>query len=327
MELRNRFGETESFAAVHERDRTDGTADREASGARDGASEALSTRAPAVIEVVCGSCTDVGRVRQVNEDSLLGAPPVFLVADGMGGYSAGDVASATVVDEFSSAAGREYVTPEWVLSCFNRADERIRGGVGGGTTVAGAAVVRQEGEPYWLVFNIGDSRVYHCGDGEVNQVTVDHSVVQELVDAGEVSAERARFHPQRHIITCAIGSPDDLQPDFWLLPIAPGDRLMVCSDGLTSEVGDLRIRDIVGATADPQQAAEELVAAALAAGGRDNVSTVVVDVISTGSPAIESSGDSETRPRNGMLLAGGDDSEHTRPRARAAALVADGEGR
>ncbi len=282
-------------------------------------SDAPSPKPHPMIEIATGASTNVGLVRKVNEDSLLCDRPVFLVADGMGGYSAGDVASAIVIEEFAKASGSDAVTPEWVRGSFARADERIRGGVGGGTTVSGAAIVRQQGEPYWLVFNIGDSRVYHCANGEVNQLTVDHSVVQELVDAGELPPERARFHPQRHIITRAIGAPEAIQPDFWLIPIAGGDRLMMCSDGLTSEVGDDRIGDQLLSAADPQQAAEGLVAAALAAGGKDNVTTVVVDVLSVDGRIDEVPVDSRTVPRGHAV---NDDSENTVPRGGTSALTA-----
>ena len=259
-----------------------------------------------VITVEWGTATDRGLIRAVNEDSLLASPPVFLVADGMGGYQSGDTASAIVVEEFATAPGIERVTPEWVMRSFDRADLRIRSGAGGGTTVAGIAVVQQDSTPYWLVFNIGDSRVYRCIAGRLTQVSVDHSVVQELVDEGKVAAESARFHPERHIITRAVGSPEPPHPDFWLLPAEVGERLLLCSDGLSNEVDAGDIAKIVTGSGTPQEIADALVAQAISAGGRDNVTTIVVDVVGVGDDVLGEVGvagtevgavDEATRPR------------------------------
>lgn len=272
---------------------------------------------PAVIELVCGSRTDVGRVRAINEDSLLSGPPVFLVADGMGGYQAGDVASATVVDEFSAARGRLAVSAEWVTSALERANQRVVAGVGGGTTVTGAAIVEESGAPYWLIFNVGDSRVYRSVNGDVHQVTVDHSVVQELVDEGKLAAADARLHPDRNIVTRALGSLETMQPDYWLLPIRAGERLVLCSDGVTSELDKGAIVGVVGRPTGAQETADDLVDAALQAGGRDNVTVLVVDVLSVdGQDPSDASGmDDHTVPRAGLSL--GDDTEATSPRADA----------
>src|SRR5689334_5469604 len=111
------------------------------------------------MEVVWGARTDRGRVRELNEDAFLTEPPVFLVADGMGGYESGETASAAVVEQFADSGSRD-ITPEWITECLTLANAQIRGGAGGGTTAAGAALVERDGQPYWLVFNIGDSRVY-----------------------------------------------------------------------------------------------------------------------------------------------------------------------
>jgi PPM family protein phosphatase len=229
-----------------------------------------------------GSATDRGRVRPLNEDALLAYPPVFLVADGMGGHEAGDVASRLVVEEFSQLSGRGAATVEDVHACFHRTAQRLAAVVGegrvAGTTVAGAVVAEQDGGAYWLVFNIGDSRVYRLAAGELEQISVDHSVVQDLLDAGDLSPAEAAVHPERHVITRAVGGGLAPEPDYWLIPVGPGDRLLICSDGLTSEVPDGRLRTILTEREDPQQAAHALVRAALEAGGKDNVSAVVVDV-------------------------------------------------
>ena len=231
-----------------------------------------------MIELISGSATSVGLVRSVNEDSLRDTPPVFLVADGMGGYAAGDVASAIVIEEFAGADGLAALTPEWVIGALDRAHARIRQ-TQGGTTVAGAAVVEQDGLPYWLVFNVGDSRVYLRSGGEFSQVSIDHSVVQELVDAGRISVESARLHPQRHVITRAVGAADANRPDLWLVPALPGDRLLICSDGISAELSADVIEHEVAAGGAAQQVADALLDIALRAGGRDNISIVVVDVL------------------------------------------------
>lgn len=229
-----------------------------------------------------GSATDRGRVRSLNEDALLAYPPVFLVADGMGGHEAGDVASRLAVEQFSQLLGRGTATAEDVHACFVRTAERLTEAIGAdqvaGTTVAGVVVAELDGGAYWLVFNIGDSRVYRLAAGELEQISVDHSVVQDLLDAGDLSPEEAAVHPERHVITRAVGGGLAPEPDYWLLPVGPTDRLLICSDGLTSELDDAELRAILLAHEDPQDAAQELVRAALGAGGKDNVSAVVVDV-------------------------------------------------
>lgn len=239
-----------------------------------------------------GSATDRGRVRSLNEDSLLAYPPIFLVADGMGGHSAGDLASRLAVEEFSQLAGRTSASADDVHECFHRTAIRLRESVAAGrtagTTVAGVAIASHDGGSYWLVFNIGDSRVYRLAGGELEQISVDHSVVQELIDAGELDPREAAGHPERHVITRAVGTGAEPDPDYWLIPAGTTDRLLICSDGLTSELDDAALRSILAEVADPQDAAQRLVAAALRAGGKDNVSAVVVDVaVAADSPDVE----------------------------------------
>ncbi len=230
-----------------------------------------------------GSATDRGRVREVNEDALLTFPPVFLVADGMGGYDAGDLASRIAVEEFAQLAGAVGVAVEDVHACFARASARMRaeftGGRQGGTTVAGAALVEVEREPYWLVFNVGDSRVYRFSDDGLEQVSVDHSVAQELAEAGVIRRDHVTSHPDRHVLTRALGTGEPPEPDYWMLPAGMGDRLLVCTDGLVRELSDDDLARALAGGDDPQALADRLVAAALARGGHDNVSVVVVDVV------------------------------------------------
>ncbi|MBT0994750.1 serine/threonine-protein phosphatase [Cellulomonas sp. DKR-3] len=229
-----------------------------------------------------GSATDRGLVREVNEDALLAYPPVFLVADGMGGHDAGDLASRIAVEEFAQLAGQSAATADDIHSCFARTSARIRGeftgGRQGGTTVAGVAVTVHDDTAYWLVFNVGDSRVYRWSEAELEQVSVDHSVVQELLDQGRIEAVDASTHPERHVLTRALGTGDEPEPDYWLLPAGLHDRLLICTDGLTRELDDADIARVLEGVSDAQDAANELVRRSLDAGARDNVSAVVVDV-------------------------------------------------
>jgi PPM family protein phosphatase len=232
-----------------------------------------------------GSATDRGHVREVNEDALLAYPPVFLVADGMGGHDAGDLASRIAVEEFAQLAGQLAATADDVHACFARTAARIRGeftgGRQGGTTIAGVAVTEHDGGFYWLVFNVGDSRVYRWNEDGLERVSVDHSVVQELLDAGTLDAREAESHPERHVLTRALGTGDAHEPDYWLLPAGRTDRLLICTDGLTREVRDDELSWALADIADPQDAARALVDLALERGGHDNVSVVVVDVATT----------------------------------------------
>ncbi|MEO6500866.1 MAG: PP2C family serine/threonine-protein phosphatase [Jatrophihabitantaceae bacterium] len=233
-----------------------------------------------------GSATDVGRVRTLNEDSLLAVPGLFVVADGMGGHAAGEVASQLAVAEFARLAEQAPVRAEDLTETVRRANEHIlsagaeRGDrFGMGTTLTGVGVVGSEHGEQLAVFNVGDSRVYRLTEGQLGQLTVDHSAVQELVDSGRLSAQAARSHPRRNVVTRSLGSDPGPAPDLWLVPPVAGDRFLVCSDGLTGELEDPVIAEVLTATPDPQEAADQLVRRALAAGGHDNVTTVVLDVV------------------------------------------------
>jgi protein phosphatase len=240
-----------------------------------------------MMQLAWGTATHPGRVRRTNEDAHLAEPPVFLVSDGMGGRAAGDVASAIVVDEFRGRVGAPAVESDWVAECIARAGRRIRRLAGAGATVTGAAFVEHSGAAYWLAFNIGDSRIYRCADGRLAQVSVDHSYVQELVEAGELDPAAARHHPRRNVITRAVGVGTQAGPDCWLLPGVEGDRLLLCSDGVTGELTDDLLGRILGDHLDPQRAADAVVATAIGAGGRDNATAVVVDVLAVASPRVD----------------------------------------
>ncbi|HUX69567.1 MAG TPA: protein phosphatase 2C domain-containing protein [Cellulomonadaceae bacterium] len=230
-----------------------------------------------------GSATDRGLARVANEDALLAYPPVFLVADGMGGVAGGAEASRVAVEEFARLAGRSTATPDEIHACFRRTAERLAvelAGTRAGTTVAGVAVASVGASAYWLVFNIGDSRVYRWANGALDQITVDHSVVQELVDRGELATDLVDTHPDRHVITRVLGTSGASEPDYWMIPAGERDRLLICTDGLSRE---LRADVVVAGLrehASPQEAATWLVSRAIAAGGRDNVTVVVVDAAS-----------------------------------------------
>ncbi|GGF25495.1 PP2C family protein-serine/threonine phosphatase [Subtercola lobariae] len=227
--------------------------------------------------------TDIGRRRAVNEDSVVAHPPIFAVADGMGGHAAGDVASDAVVKRLGQLGADPFTTGDVIDEALSLAltDIDLVGDtttLGTGTTVTGVALNLVDGEPTWAVFNIGDSRVYQYLDGSLARLTVDHSVVQELVDAGLITAEQAETHPDSNIITRAVGFHEKPVPDYSLLDIIAGQRILICSDGLTKELTDHGIAHYLGREGSAWQTASSLVEAALTNGGRDNVTVLVIDV-------------------------------------------------
>ncbi len=256
-----------------------------------------SRRSPAddMIRFRHGAATAIGRVRRVNEDSYLALPPLYAVADGMGGHGAGDLASALAIETLAARARLGPLSAEAVLTALDDAHLAIiqNGAADGmGTTVAGLAALETAGGHHLMVFNVGDSRVYRAAGGRLDQVTVDHSEVQELVLAGALTRDQARTHPRRNIVTRALGSGHALRPDHWLLPAIAGDRYLLCSDGLFNELPDDRIVSLLAA-GDPQRAATMLVAAADDAGGHDNITVVVVDV-----DVDDEAADGDTTPRD-----------------------------
>ncbi|WP_314424302.1 protein phosphatase 2C domain-containing protein [uncultured Microbacterium sp.] len=229
--------------------------------------------------------SDTGLTRAANEDSVLAASPIFLVADGMGGHEAGDRASAAVVAAFEPLVGATVRVDDVgdALSRAARVVEEIAAEHrrGAGSTVSGVALLEHDGAPHWLLFNVGDSRVYRLLGSELTQLTIDHSLGQELVDAGELRPEDLATFGQRNVITRAIGAPDSTA-DSWLLPVVDGERLLLCSDGLSGEVSDEGIRATLTMNGRPETAAAALIRRALQSGGRDNVSVVVIDVVGGG---------------------------------------------
>ena len=233
------------------------------------------------VQLSWGARTDVGLRRRSNEDALIAEFPVFLVADGMGGHEAGDVASGSALAAFRPLVGRPAVSIQEVDAAFRaavRAVETIEAHrASAGTTISGVAVSEHDGVCYWLVINIGDSRTYRLAGGALEQISVDHSAVQELIDAGRISPADAENHPERHVITKAVGAGSRAEPDYWLIPASAGDRLLICSDGLSKEVGADQIARVLLDEFSPEVAADRLVQLALQHGGRDNVSVIVVD--------------------------------------------------
>jgi len=256
------------------------------------------------MNVAYGARTDVGGHRDLNEDAVLATSPIFMVADGMGGHAAGEVASALAVEQMGTLAGHADLRPDDVLRAVHAANDSIMAReseqvetAGMGTTVSGVCLGTVGGSPHWFVFNVGDSRVYELVDGILRQLTVDHSEVAELISAGRITAAEARNHPLRNVVTRSLGSEPPPVPDMWVLPVVEGQRLLVCSDGLPLEVSDEQILTLLRDAATPQQAADALVNTAVAAGGRDNVSVVVVDVLPSRETAVV---DVATAPRTRM---------------------------
>ncbi|MFW3172540.1 PP2C family protein-serine/threonine phosphatase [Geodermatophilus sp. CPCC 206100] len=233
----------------------------------------------APVELTWGAATVTGQ-REDNQDRFLAEPPVFAVADGMGGHAGGAAAAETVVEALRALTGSETTTVEKIRLALLRADGEIRAfrgpdTAGAGTTVAGVALVDEGDGPQWAVFHVGDSRVYRWHDGQLEPLTTDHSVVQELIDAGYISDESAATHPQRHIITRALGVGARSEPDVALLPIVAGEHFLACSDGLTGELDDGRLAQAMAAGVNPH-IAQALTSEAEHVGARDNVTVVVV---------------------------------------------------
>jgi serine/threonine protein phosphatase PrpC len=251
-----------------------------------------------------GSATHVGRVRSVNQDASLEAEPVFAVADGMGGAAAGEVASQLAVEALRTSIQPSAEGLVHAVKAANRAvwdaaaaDPSKRGmgttmcaivlvpaaaaGTGTGTDAAGGGGEPDGGQAgdTIVVANVGDSRVYLLHDGELEQITEDHSLVEDLVRQGRITHEEARTHPQRNIVTRVLGSEDDVDVDTFAIDPYVGDRFLLCSDGLFNEVDDGRIAGVLRRLQDPGDAAAELVRLANEGGGRDNITIVVVDVV------------------------------------------------
>lgn len=231
-----------------------------------------------------GARTDVGLVRDHNEDSFLCRAPLFAVSDGMGGHAAGEVASSIAIQTIAreAPATADSAALGAAVESANMdvitAPESGRGREGMGCT-ATACVIEDD---KMAVAHVGDSRLYLLHKGTLVRVTHDHSFVEELVDAGEITADEARVHPSRSVITRALGSDPNMYADHFTLDVEAGERVVLCSDGLSSMIGDAEIEDLCVTSASPQTCADALASAALVAGGHDNVTVIVVDILNDG---------------------------------------------
>lgn len=235
------------------------------------------------IAVKYAAGTDVGLVCQHNEDAYLASGPVFLVADGMGGHKAGDVAAATALAAFSELTQDHLVEPSQLQKAVKRAARAVNGLPGvpaPGSTLTGLVLSENGAMPCVRVLNIGDSRTYYQGKHGFEQITKDHSQVQEQIDAGLISAEQAQHLPGRNVITRALGAGcgPRVRADYFVLPARVGDRYIICSDGLSSMVTDTLIEATAAVVSEPEGVVDALVKAARNAGGRDNISVIVVDI-------------------------------------------------
>ncbi len=272
--------------------------------------------------------TDVGRQRSANEDSLVVSPPLFAVADGMGGAKAGEVASAVAVEAVEGATESGEPIEAQLADIVRRANRRIydlavadesRRGMGTTLTLA-----KLHGDEVSFA-HVGDSRAYRLRAGELEQLTRDHSLVAELERSGQITPEAAEHHPQRSIITRALGPEPDVEVDTYTLAGRDGDLFLICSDGLTSMVSDDEVGAILRSAGSLDDAAEELVRAANQSGGKDNI-TVILFRLGEGEAA-ESAAPAAPAPADEDTIAGGitaADIEAAAP-APAAAETAEGE--
>jgi PPM family protein phosphatase len=233
------------------------------------------------LKLVAAGITDVGRVREGNEDDFLvdARTSLIAVADGMGGHRAGEVASATALEALRAAVASGEAIRD-AIAVANDAvlaksvsDQQLHGM---GTTVTAGTLARGG---TLLVGHVGDSRAYLARDGQLTQITNDHSLVEEMVRGGELTPEQAEVHPRRSIITRALGIDPEVDVDVYPVELREGDRILLCSDGLTTMVRQDEIAGILSREHDPERAAQLLVDAANAAGGEDNVTALVVEVV------------------------------------------------
>jgi PPM family protein phosphatase len=220
-----------------------------------------------------------GRRRRRNEDAFVISPPLFAVADGMGGAKAGEIASRLAAAAVREEEGGRADVGELIREANRRVFERARDDAsasGMGTTMTVAFVEND----HVTIGHVGDSRAYRLRDGELEQLTEDHSLVAELVRSGRLSPEEAEMHPQRSVITRALGTEADVDVDTFTVDAQPGDVFLICSDGLTTMVGDERIVTAVTESRDDlERAAKQLIADANRSGGEDNVTVVFFEIV------------------------------------------------
>lgn len=250
------------------------------SSTRNTSSPRNDTSSVEVVSSYYGSRTEIGNVREHNEDSLTVLPPLFAVADGMGGHEAGEVASEITINTLNDlapqSADAEALARAVVAANLNviKAPSQGVGREGMGTTLTAAILEKER----LVIAQVGDSRAYLLHNGSLQQLTRDHSLMADMTEAGQLTEAEARVHPNRSVITRAIGSDPHMQPDLYELNVETGDRLLLCSDGICGMIEDHEIASIMRQAPSAQSCADQLVEAALAAGGFDNATAVVVDV-------------------------------------------------
>jgi protein phosphatase len=250
------------------------------------------------MKVRVGARTDIGRARERNEDSYLVRDPMFAVADGMGGHLGGEVASSMALEALETldrSDGLMQALVEEIQKANRRVLEKGQGDPalrGMGTTLT---VLVAEGDKAHVA-HVGDSRAYLLRDGLLKQLTEDHTLVQRMVAEGRISPEEAGRHPQRSILTRAIGVDEEVPVEQITLDVHGGDRLLLCTDGLTGMIGEERIQDVLETESDPQAASDLLVEEANRAGGEDNITVVVVDFESEGGKTASEPSSGGTQP-------------------------------
>lgn len=250
------------------------------SSTRNTSSPHNDTSSVEVVSSYYGSRTEIGNVREHNEDSLTVLPPLFAVADGMGGHEAGEIASEITINTLNDlapqSADAEALARAVVAANLNviKAPSQGVGREGMGTTLTAAILEKER----LVIAQVGDSRAYLLHNGSLQQLTRDHSLMADMIEAGQLTEAEARVHPNRSVITRAIGSDPHMQPDLYELNVETGDRLLLCSDGICGMIEDHEIASIMRQAPSAQSCADQLVEAALAAGGFDNATAVVVDV-------------------------------------------------
>lgn len=254
------------------------------------------------MQLAVAARTDTGMIRPGNEDSFFAdaneAQGLFVVADGMGGHAAGEVASEMVVEIIS----RE------LSGGLNLAEDSARRDVAGALRRANLAIYERTvtevdkqgmgttasvlllGHGRYLIGQVGDSRIYLLRDGMLRQLTKDHSYVQEQVDAGYLTPEQARYHPYSNVITRCVGASADVEPDTYVGELQSGDVFLVASDGLTGMVDDRRLQHLLSSRASPGRIVEALIAEANGRGGLDNITAIVIQVLSADAPGVKQAG-------------------------------------
>ena len=256
------------------------------------------------LRLTWGGATDQGRIRANTQDAMYADSGLFVVADGMGGHQGGEVAANLAVRTLTNAERADREQLREAVAEANRVvhqtalEEAELHGMG--TTLTTLAVSQEANTHQFVILNVGDSRVYRHRDGQLEQLTEDHSYVAELVRRGELDDDAAQAHPYRNMLTRAIGVHAEVEIDEWLLEPVSGDRFMLCSDGLTNELADLEIAEQLRFDKDPSTTAKALVGLANERGGRDNSTVLIVDVqvevIDPDEPPL-SSGTSESQGR------------------------------